>query len=96
MGPKERGRQNLTFLKPIIALFSLKRTFKQYNYFEPYQMQIQLLEVCTFISSVAEIAILFNMCNFQKVQRALENVLAGTFLPPGSGLATPGLRYKNL
>ena len=29
--------------------------------------------------------------NFQKVQRALKNVLAGTFLPPGSGLATPAL-----
>ena len=28
---------------------------------------------------------------FKKVQRALENVLAGTFLPPGCGLATPGL-----
>ena len=29
--------------------------------------------------------------NFKKVWRALENVLAGTFLPPGSGLATPVL-----
>ena len=28
---------------------------------------------------------------FKKFQRALENVLAGTFLPPGSGLATPGI-----
>ena len=31
---------------------------------------------------------------FKKVQRALEDVLAGTFLPPGSGLATPGLYGK--
>ena len=29
--------------------------------------------------------------NFKKVKRALENVFAGTFLPPGSGLATPDL-----
>ena len=28
---------------------------------------------------------------FKKFQRALENVLAGTVLPSGSGLATPGL-----
>ena len=28
---------------------------------------------------------------FKKVQRALENILVGTFLPLGSGLATPGL-----
>ena len=28
----------------------------------------------------------------KKVQRASENVLTGTFLPPGSGLATPGLQ----
>ena len=27
----------------------------------------------------------------KKVQRALENVLVGTFFPPGSGLVTPGL-----
>ena len=31
---------------------------------------------------------------FKKVQRALKNVLAGTFLPPGSGFATPNLRSK--
>ena len=29
---------------------------------------------------------------FKKVQKASENVLTGTFLPPGSGLATPGLQ----
>ena len=32
--------------------------------------------------------------NFKKIQRALENVLAGTFLPSGSGLATPGIDSK--
>ena len=54
-------------------------------------MQFQLLEVCTLLSSVAEFAMLFNKFNFQKSHRALENVLVGTFLPPGSGLATPGV-----
>ena len=28
---------------------------------------------------------------FKKVQKAFEKGLAGTFLPPGSGLATPGI-----
>ena len=31
---------------------------------------------------------------FKKVQRALKNSLAGTFLPPGSGLANPGLECQ--
>ena len=54
-------------------------------------MQFQLLQLCTLLSSVTEFAILFNKFNFLKSYWALENVLAGTFLPPGSGLATPGL-----
>ena len=31
---------------------------------------------------------------FQKIQRALENVLAVTFLPPGSGLAIPDVKQQ--
>ena len=54
------------------------------------------MQLCTFLSSVAEILKLFDNLNSQKVQRALENLLAGTFLPPGSGLATPGLEHTQL
>ena len=32
---------------------------------------------------------------FKKVQSASENVLTGTFLPLGSGLATPGLEGED-
>ena len=31
---------------------------------------------------------------FKKVLRALGNFLVGTFVPPGSGMATPALRYQ--
>ena len=59
-------------------------------------MQFQLPQLCTVLSSDSEFSILFNTFYLQKTQRALENVLAGTFLPWGSGLATPGLNYTVL
>ena len=43
---------------------------------------------------VAEFSILFYKLNLKKVQRALKNILVGTFLPLGSDLATPVLEEK--
>ena len=52
------------------------------NYFKPYQMQFQLLQLCTFLSSVEELSKLLNKFNFQKNSN------------PGSSLATPGQDYN--
>ena len=42
-----------------------------------------------FLLSAAEFSKLLNNVILKNIQRALENFLASTFLPPGSGLATP-------
>ena len=57
-------------------------------------MQFQLLQLCTFLSSAAQFSILLTNLIFIKFQRAIKNVLAGTFLPPGSGLATPAIDHR--
>ena len=51
-------------------------------------MQFQHLKLCNFLSSVSEFSKFLTNVTVKKDPRAPENFLAGTFLPPGSGLAT--------
>ena len=78
----------LGFLKENLFYFS-KYFFK--IFYSSY-IFIVLCYNCVIIYHVLKISkYCFINLIFKKVQRALENVLAGTFLPLGSGLATLGL-----
>ena len=46
-----------------------------------------------FLVHVAEFSILFNKSYYRKNQKGTWKVLSGTFLPPGSGLATRGVKF---
>ena len=95
-GPKKLGGQKNVLKIAWPAKFNLKKHNKCYNFFKQYNIQIQFFLTLYFSIKCFGILSTVYLTNvyFKKVQRALENVLAGTFLSPGSGLATPALMYN--